>query len=1819
MCDLWVMIDIKDISGLTKFSTGINTGAKGKFTLMKEDYIVLPFSVQEPVYFKLGDYVDLAGVLDDSLGGKLAKIYELVDLYQPTYNQQTGGYDYKLKLDADYMKWKNKKFKFTPEHGGQEASWSLTATLDVHLDVFLRNLVALGYKNRGNAYTYSIDSTVISASKLITYDNTNMIDALTLMAETFGCEWWVDSSVIHFGRCEFGDAVELEIGKEIASMSRSNSKGTFATRVYAFGSTRNIPENYREVDESMVVNGVVQKRLMLPEGTPYIDAYPDMETEEAVEAIVVFDDIYPHRIGTMSNVTAFERTEDVEGEDGETTQETYTVYRYKDTDLNFSSEYFLPGQELRVTFQSGSLMGMDFGVIFNPDEKSPEEQLWEIVRNEDYGVMLPNDTLKPKNGDTYILYGYDIKMVSDTLIPEAEQELKERAEDFVERSKVDDGTYTATLDSDWVYDDTINRTFGLGQRVNLKNPAYFENGRVSRILGFEFYLDFPHDSQVYTIGESTAYSRFGEIEDKLNGVSFGGQSYVGVGGGSGSGGGGSVYIIRTNDSTPASDSNVFSALRSLSTFLRKDRADSTRYLLSLLGGAITDNLQSQAFAAGPFGTGYLLKRDPSTGKSYMEIDELYVRLKAYFDTLEIKHLSHVGGRIVLSPAAMECNRVEIVDANYEPLYDSEGSQIYDSLNDEVMVPVGGGEQAYRCYFKQTDGEKEIVNEFAVDDLVQCREFNVKENISHNVSNQYYWRRVINVGDDYIDLSMDDCDTGSMEPKAGDTIVTIGNKTDVNRQHVVFLSSYDDDAPCIKLYSGINSYSMLNKEVTVISPNADKNVFTGKVVIKPGSTGFKDLSDAPDMDEIEREIQEAKDDAISANQAISNVQQSVADLQGYVTGAFSDGIISEAEAKAIEKYINVVRNEQRSTTSTYNQLEDNPYLEGSALVGLTNAKSALDSAITSLINAINTAIADGRTTTEEKNAVDVRYSTFNTKCAEFYSAVSAANQSIQDKLKGYSDEAQKAADKANKAVSALTSDLNELDNTVSELDRYVDVSFADGIITAIEAASIEKYINVVNNQKASAEATYNQLYNNEYLPSATKTLLSNTKSELFSVIDTLVNNINAAIRDDKTTAAEKSAVDYWFNSYNDKCEAFAQAVETANEAIQGNLLNLAAASSNQKIQEALRGVTQQFAAINASLQTVKGDVNDLDTYLDAATEDGIITQIEAAAIGKYTNTINQTKKAMDATYTSLYSNQYLLGTYKSALYSAKISFNTAVTNLLSSINSAISDNKTTKSEMNTVNSRFNTFNTAYASLATAIENANKSIQAQLRAQIEAGVSKDIETAVGKVPAEVKDDFAKKLGYDDYDELVYYAERGQTVVTGGHINTDLIETSLLITSQLIAEAIKANTLNVNDKFKVYTDGSVDMNGSVTSEDGDNRSTLSNGFFRLMRKRTSAFYEILRIAANNDDAEIFMKSSSGGVRYLSITPSGLTFDYVDTLTGGRINLTLDPTVIGKGMTNAIIKKTSDGMLYVSDDGEDKYKFTINVSGEGTTSPSPGTSYVTSGKIIYLHAYPDDGYEFNRWSDGGAQSHQISVNRDNYSITAYFTKKASTTKYTLTLNRNPSNGGTVSGGGTYNAGTSVRVSASPNSGWRFVRWSDGMGQTHSVTMNANKSLTAYFEKYTVTGDEIFSGTALTSSTYWKTGGGATVSVSSGIATIRFKGSQDFDDDVYFNRGYLGSKIEQGHRYLLTLELKSTKSNTVLVADLCDRDGTDPNYSTLTEAGGALIYGDALGDHLVGTSYKTITAEFTARRDSTVSDCLWILAVEALTLSIRKISLKEV
>ena len=572
-------IDIKDISGAILLTTLINEGCKRKFTLMKEDYIMLKFSLENPIYFKLGSYVEC------NFG-----LFEVCDLQKPAFNTNTAGYDYELRLDAYYWKWKNKIFKYTPETTGQEASWNLTAPLDVQAGIVLRNLKALGYTYKGQDFVFSIDSTVENKSQLMSYDNINILDACFEMAKKWDCECWVTENIIHFGRCESGDAVIFEIGKNVQEMSQSESQSTYATRIYAFGSTKNIPSDYRPVDETVVVNGVVQRRLMLPEGTPYIDAYPDMTTEEAVEQVVIFDEVYPRRTGIMSDVTTIEVTDKVENEDGTTTEEKWNAYRFRDTGVNFSEKYILPGQELRIRFASGLLNGLEFAVKFNPEGKpeiledggwNPEAQLWEIVRNEDYGRPLPGDVLFPQDGDEYVLSGWDSTKITELgLVGAAEQELKEKTEKYAAKSKIDPSTYGCTMMSNDAYrEDGIHNLYSIGQKVNLINKAYFENGRQSRVIGFEFNLDYSFDSPVYTVGETAAYSRIGELEEKVESLTLKGQTYTGDGGSG-------VYVIGSHDSTPATDHNVYSALRSLIMFMRKDTEERTGFLLSLLGGTV---------------------------------------------------------------------------------------------------------------------------------------------------------------------------------------------------------------------------------------------------------------------------------------------------------------------------------------------------------------------------------------------------------------------------------------------------------------------------------------------------------------------------------------------------------------------------------------------------------------------------------------------------------------------------------------------------------------------------------------------------------------------------------------------------------------------------------------------------------------------------------------------------------------------------------------------------------------------------------------------------------------------------------------------------------------------------------------------------------------------------------------------------------------------------------------------------------------------------------------------------------------------------------
>lgn len=200
----------------------------------------------------------------------------------------------------------------------------------------------------------------------------------------------------------------------------------------------------------------------------------------------------------------------------------------------------------------------------------------------------------------------------------------------------------------------------------------------------------------------------------------------------------------------------------------------------------------------------------------------------------------------------------------------------------------------------------------------------------------------------------------------------------------------------------------------------KGIISGQIKFKSGSSGLYELDE---WEAVNGLITQAQNTANAAVESAKNANTAVGNLNDYVDGAFADGIITEAEAKAIEKYINTVNNTKAAVEAAYNKLYTNAYLTGTAKTGLLNAKVTLMGSIENLISAINSAIADGKTTVTEKNNVDSKYATFNSAYADFNTAVEAANKAIQDTLKGYSDSVLNTANAAvENAKNAIAQDL-----------------------------------------------------------------------------------------------------------------------------------------------------------------------------------------------------------------------------------------------------------------------------------------------------------------------------------------------------------------------------------------------------------------------------------------------------------------------------------------------------------------------------------------------------------------------------------------------------------------------------------------------------------------------------------------------------------------------------------------------------------------------------------------------------------------------------
>lgn len=792
--------------------------------LMENHYIKLKFSTENPVYFEIGDSVEIPDF----------GLFVLTSAYFPKYNSTTDGYDYEMQMDAYYMAWKNKICKYRPQHGANETSFKLTAHVSAHLNVVLSNLKALGYKYNGKDivvdYT-TYNKSVFDAEKrfLVEYNSISIIEALNTIAESLECEWWIDGSVIYLGYCEMTGQTVFEQGVNMLSMSQSDSKSDYITRLYAFGSDKNIPSGYfTGAEKDVTIDGVATDYLMLPnkkedsEGFYSKDGYIEntnvvKNDGQAIEGVVVFDDEYPKVSCTISNIKTYDKT--AKNNDGTTTTETFWQVTSTDSFVtSFKQSWIKHNLTLMIKFESGALIGMEFEISFKILDGV---NYFEIVANDNYGRKLPDTTLCPKVNDKFFLYNWDATKITETnLIQDAREALFERAKTYYKKSMIDNSNFTCVMDGEKFYNNGTYDYHPLGEQVKLINPMFADtdaNGkhyRNSRIIGMEIKLDIPYDSPTYIIGEKASYSRLGQLEDKIESITVSGKQVADANGGSG------VYVIGENDVTPETDSNVYSARRTRNNFLSKIEDDIAQGIIRFVkglkfGAKAVDNplgissdgiatlreIVSAAFRSGALGSGFKLGDYNGSGDSYLEVDRLLVRKAAEFVRLVIRELQSVGGEIVLSPAAMKISNV---------VYFAKGTVLPEYNGSALRYDV------YRCYFSQKKGDEEIENQFAVGDLVRCQTFNVKKGVNENVKNRYYWRKVYRVGADFIDVLAGDCDTGSDIPQAGDELVQMGNVYDTARQSVVVLSAYGADAPSLKMYYGVDSYSLENRDVFVLS-------------------------------------------------------------------------------------------------------------------------------------------------------------------------------------------------------------------------------------------------------------------------------------------------------------------------------------------------------------------------------------------------------------------------------------------------------------------------------------------------------------------------------------------------------------------------------------------------------------------------------------------------------------------------------------------------------------------------------------------------------------------------------------------------------------------------------------------------------------------------------------------------------------------------------------------------------------------------------------------------------------------------------------------
>lgn len=518
------MIDIKDISGKILLSVLITESCEHVEELMQSDHIVLSWNSDKSDTLPLGAYIEYGG-----------EKYSLLEPYSPIQKSE-GEFSYQPLFKSVVISWtKVPFFMYTYSSDdaitGREPDWTLTD----NPANFMSSICKAIKNETGETWTYTVDAS-LSASATLSFQSVDIFSSLNSIANAFETEWWVDkvNKVIHLSKAEHGIAVRLEVGKNITVPTVTAGKEGYYTRFYAFGSTRNIVQDY----EGANVNNLVNKRLTLdpakyPNG--YKDVRPDLKQGEIFPKILIFDNVYPSSSLEISDVRV--RLMWTIGEDGEKVQvgtdddgnpiyDQYSIWYFKVPGFVLNNTIYskdnpegmlISGKALSVHFESGALQGREFELIYHDKAETVSSADgtsviltpgdYEIKFKEEGTYIIPAITsLIPNNGDEIILF--NIRMPEE-YVGSAYLELESEMNKEIARLSSDLNNYQ--FSSNPISFSENNPDLSIGRKITYVNGEYSFSTRVIKLVT---KIDFKYIQSI-TVGNEKIKGNTQELKEEV--------------------------------------------------------------------------------------------------------------------------------------------------------------------------------------------------------------------------------------------------------------------------------------------------------------------------------------------------------------------------------------------------------------------------------------------------------------------------------------------------------------------------------------------------------------------------------------------------------------------------------------------------------------------------------------------------------------------------------------------------------------------------------------------------------------------------------------------------------------------------------------------------------------------------------------------------------------------------------------------------------------------------------------------------------------------------------------------------------------------------------------------------------------------------------------------------------------------------------------------------------------------------------------------------------------------------------------------------------